>query len=165
MQSLCEVLGPAKNVEERKIRVQRLGNNYSEDLKLSVLEANYIAFIKDSKNGLYNIIKKAIVNNLNGDDLCFYWDINEPIQQYIEYFLNKYYYKYKIEHISYSSNMVCILQNIKTVSCVKDLLLCFYGELQQLEHFSKTKEELWEEHTKFVANNEEWLKNKQNRSR
>ena len=89
MQSLYEVLGPAKNVEERKIRVQRLGNNYSEDLKLSVLEANYIAFIKDSKNGLYNIIKKAIVNNLNGDDLCFYWDINEPIQQYIEYFLNK----------------------------------------------------------------------------
>ena len=164
MQSLYEVLGPFKSVEERKIRVQQL-SSYNEELKLSIFEVKYIDFIKNSKNGLYNLIKKAIVNNLNGDDLCFYWDNHEPIQQYVEYFLNKYHYKYKIEHISYSSNMVCILQNIKTVACVKDLLLCYYGELQQIEHFSKSKEELWHEYQDFVVNNAEWLKNKQNRSR
>ncbi len=163
MQSLYEVLGPFKSVEERKIRVQQL-SSYNEELKLSIFEVKYIDFIKNSKNGLYNLIKKAIVNNLNGDDLCFYWDNHEPIQQYVEYFLNKYHYKYKIEHISYSSNMVCILQNIKTVACVKDLLLCYYGELQQIEHFSKSKEELWHEYQDFVVNNAEWLKNKQNRS-
>lgn len=163
MQSLYEVLGPFKSVEERKIRVQQL-SSYNEELKLSIFEVKYIDFIKNSKNGLYNLIKKAIVNNLNGDDLCFYWNNHEPIQQYVEYFLNKYHYKYKIEHISYSSNMICILQNIKTVACVKDLLLCYYGELQQMEHFSKSKEELWHEYQDFVVNNAEWLRNKQNRA-
>ena len=138
MQSLYEVLGPSKSVEE----------------------TNYIDFVKKEENGLFSIIKRAIVNNLKGDDLCFYWDIHEPVQQYIEYFLNKYHYKYKIEHISYSPDMVCFLQNIKTVACVKDLLLCFYGELQQIEHFSKSKEELWQEYNKFVTNNEKWLEAK-----
>ena len=163
MQSLYEVLGPFKSVEERKIRVQQL-SSYNEELKLSIFEVKYIDFIKNSKNVLYNLIKKSIVNNLNGDDLCFYWNNHEPIQQYVEYFLNKYHYKYKIEHISYSSNMICILQNIKTVACVKDLLLCYYGELQQMEHFSKSKEELWHEYQDFVVNNAEWLRNKQNRA-
>ena len=162
MQSLYEVLGPSKSVEERKLRVQKL-SSYNEDLKLSIFEVNYIDFIKNSENGLYNLIKKSIVNNFNGDDLCFYWDIHEPIQPYIEYFLNKYHYKFKIEHISYSSNMICILQNIKTVACVKDLLLCYYGELQQIEYFSKSKEEQWHEYKNFIANNEEWLESKKRR--
>ena len=164
MQSLYEVLGPVKSVEERKLRVQQL-SSYNEDLKLSIFEANYIDFIKNSENGLYNLIKKAIINNLNGDDLCFYWNVNEPIQQYLEYFLNKYHYKYKIEHISYSPNMVCILQNIKTITCVKDLLLCYYGELQQIEYFSKSKKELWDEYNEFVAKNAEWIKSKKSPSR
>ena len=159
MQSLYEVLGPSKSVEERNLRVQQL-SSYNEDLKLSIFETNYIDFIKKEENGLFSIIKRAIVNNLKGDDLCFYWDIHEPIQQYIEYFLNKYHYKFKIEHISYSSDMVCFLQNIKTVACVKDLLLCFYGELQQIEHFSKSKEELWQEYNEFVTNNQEWIEKK-----
>ena len=165
MQSLYEVLGPFKSVEERNLRIQQLSNNYNEELKMSILESNYIEFIRKEQNGLYSLIKKAIVNNFNGDELCFYWDINEPIQMYIEYFLNKYHYKYKIEHISYSPNMICILQNIKTVACVKDLLLCYYGELQQIEYFSKSKEKLWEEHKEFIANNEEWLKNRQSHNR
>ncbi len=160
MQSLYEVLGPSKSVEERNLRVQHLSNIYNEDLKISILETNYIDFIRKEENGLYSLIKKAIVNNLKGDDLCFFWNINEPIQQYLEYFLNKYHYKYKIEHISYSPNMVCFLQNIKTVTGVKDLLLCYYGELQQIEYYSKSKEELWQEYNEFVTNNKEWLKNK-----
>ena len=160
MQSLYEVLGPSKSVEERNLRVQHLSNIYNEDLKISILETNYIDFIRKEENGLYSLIKKAIVNNLKGDDLCFFWNINEPIQQYLEYFLNKYHYKYKIEHISYSLNMVCFLQNIKTVTGVKDLLLCYYGELQQIEYYSKSKEELWQEYNEFVTNNKEWLKNK-----
>ena len=101
MQSLYEVLGPSKSVKERNLRVQHLSNIYNEDLKLSIFESNYIDFIKNEEYGLYSLIKRAIVNNLKGDDLCFYWDIHKPIQQYIEYFLNKYHYKYKIEHISY----------------------------------------------------------------
>ena len=164
MQSLYEVLGPVKSVEERKLRVQQL-SSYNEDLKLSIFEANYINFIKNSENGLYNLIKKVIVNNLNGDDLCFYWDNHEKIQEYVEYFLNKYHYKYKIEHISYSHNMVCILQNIKTIACVKDLLLCYYGELQQIEYFSKSKKELWNEYNEFVTKNVDWLKSKKSPSR
>ena len=160
MQSLYEVLGPSKSVKERKSKVQQLSEIYSEDLKLSLFEKNYIDFIKKEENGLFSIIKRAIVNNLNGDDLCFYWDVHESIQPYIEYFLNKYNYKYNIEHISYSSNMICILQNIKTVACVKDLLLCFYGELQQIEYFSKSKEQMWQEHKKFINNNKEWLEKK-----
>lgn len=160
MQSLYEVLGPSKSVEERNLRIQHLSNIYDENLKLSIFESNYIDFIKKEENGLYSLIKRAIVNNLKGDELCFFWDNHEKIQEYIEYFLNKYHYKFKIEHISYSHNMVCFLQNVKTVVGVKDLLLCYYGELQQIEYYSKSKEQLWQEYNEFVTNNKEWLKYK-----
>ena len=61
MQSLYEVLGPSKSVEERNLRIQHLSNKYDKDLKISILETNYIDFIRKEENGLYSLIKKAIV--------------------------------------------------------------------------------------------------------
>ena len=162
MQSLYEILGPTKSVEERNLRVQRLSNKYDEDLKMSIFETNYINFIKN-ENGLYSIIKRAIVNNLKGDDLCFYWNNHEKIQEYLEYFLNKNKYSYEIKHIPYSPNVVCVLQNVKTIDDVKELLICYYGQLQQIEHYSKSKEELWQEYSEFITTNAEWLEKKKGR--
>ena len=162
MQSLYEILGPTKSVEERNLRVQRLSNKYDEDLKMSIFETNYINFIKN-ENGLYSIIKRAIVNNLKGDDLCFYWNNHEKIQEYLEYFLNKNKYKFEIKRIPYSPDVVCVLQNVKTIDDVKELLICYYGQLQQIEHYSRTKEELWQEYSEFITTNEEWLEAKRGR--
>lgn len=162
MQSLYEILGPTKSVEERNLRVQRLSNKYDEDLKMSIFETNYINFIKN-ENGLYSIIKRAIVNNLKGDDLCFYWNNHEKIQEYLEYFLNKNKYKFEIKRIPYSPDVVCVLQNVKTIDDVKELLICYYGQLQQIEHYSKSKEELWQEYSEFITTNAEWLEKKKGR--
>ena len=49
------------------------------------------------------------------------------------------------------------LPNVKTLADIRNLFNCFLAELQLIERFSKTKEELWEEHNEFVTNNKEWL--------
>ena len=49
------------------------------------------------------------------------------------------------------------IDNIETMEDIKRLLNCFYLELQQINYYNMSKEELWERHKKFYENNKEWM--------
>lgn len=153
--SIFERLDSFTTIEERQNHLHELTSKYSESLRLTKQENAYYNFIMDKENGLYKLLENALMNY---DGRNFKLEYNSSIVKfsYILEFCNKYGIDIKMIERGDEINKD-YLPGIKTLLDIKNLFVCFFAELQQIERFSKTKEELWEEHNEFVTNNKEWL--------
>ncbi len=159
MQNLYEVLGNYETPEERKEKILDYNQEYMESLRKTEEENAYYEFIKDKENGLYSILRSSVINYFEKQFVLHYSNNNYDNclkSEFLEYFLNKYgfiYATYKNIH----NETVEYIQNIATMEDVKKLLDCFYLELQRLDYYNMSKEELWERHQEFYKNNKEWM--------
>lgn len=160
--SIFERLDKFTTIEERQVHLKELASEYSESLKLTMQENSYYKFIMDKENGLYKVLGNALYK-YDGKNFKLEYNPQRINFNYIKEFCDKYRINIKmIERNELISKDY--LPDIKTLEDIRNLFNCFFMELQQIERFSKTKEELWEEYNEFVANNEDWLKNKSRNS-
>ncbi len=158
MQSLYELLGDSKTVIQREKRLEELNKQYGEDLVTTLKENAYVDFIKDKEKGLFRILKTSILNlnaKLNAFEVYYLkWDNLE----FIEEFCRKYDFNLISTHGSTKTSIY--IDNIKNIEDIKRLINCFYCELQQIEYYSKSKEELWNENNIFIEENKTWIDSK-----
>ena len=153
--SIFERLDKFTTIEERQAHIYELKNNYENSLKLTEQENNYNNFIINTKNGLYRVLENALYKYDGKKFILEYNPLNINFEC-IKEFCDKYGIVIKmIERAEKISKDY--LPNVKTLADIRNLFNCFLAELQLIERFSKTKEELWEEHNEFVTNNKEWL--------
>ncbi len=165
MQNLYEVLGNYESIEERKEKLEELKKDYDESFRLSGWENAYNFFITD-RRGLYSIIKNSIldfdekktIHIVISDTNVIYCGRYYSKYEIVKEFLNKYgfttkkYFDPRFRKID-----MYYIDNIETMEDIKRLLNCFYLELQQINYYNMSKEELWERHKKFYENNKEWM--------
>ena len=162
MQNLYEVLGNYDSIEEKRENLLELKKKYKDSLYCSRVEAEYGSFVK-SKLGLYSVIKDSILSysGENGGKLFVLiigeCQCNPPYKMidFIRYFLNKYDFNMEALRSKFFANYY--IENIETMEDIKRLLNCFYSELQMVDYYTMSKEELWERHNKFYENNKEWM--------
>ena len=153
--SIFERLDEFSTIEDRQKYLKELTSKYSESLRLTEQENAYYNFILNKENGLYKVLENALINY---DGRNFKLEYNPAVVKfsYLKEFCDKNGINIKMiergEEISKD-----YLPDIKTLTDIRNLFSCFFDELQQIERFSKTKEELWKEHNEFVVNNKEWL--------
>lgn len=153
--TIFERLDKFSTIEERQEHLKELANEYSESLKLTEQENNYYNFIIDKENGLYNILENALYK-YNGQKFKFEYNSQRTNFNYIKKFCDKYRINIKMIERNALIPMV-YLPDIKTLEDIRNLFKYYFMELQQIEHFSKSKEELWKRHQDFVTNNQSWL--------
>ena len=153
--TIFERLDKFSTIEERQEHLKELANEYSESLKLTEQENNYYNFIIDKENGLYNILENALYK-YNGQKFKFEYNSQRTNFNYIKKFCDKYRINIKMIERNALIPMV-YLPDIKTLEDIRNLFKYYFMELQQIEHFSKSKEELWKRHQDFVTNNKSWL--------
>ncbi len=164
MQNLYEVLGNYNSIEEKREHLLELEKKYGDSLRVSKNEEDYYSFVK-SGVGLYSVIKESILNYSEenagkdfiikmGDSHC---NCDSYMIQFIRYFLDKYGFKIEIYHGNSKYMNGYYIKNIETMEDIKRLLNCFYLELQMVDYYTMSKEELWERHKKFYENNKEWM--------
>ena len=153
--SVFERIDKFTTIEERQAYIHELKNNYEESLRLTMQENNYNNFIMNRENGLYRLLENALYKYDGKKFILEYGPLNINFEC-IKEFCDKYGIDINMiergEKISKD-----YLPTIKTIEDIRNLFIYFFAELQQIEYYSKTKEELWEEHNNFVTNNEEWL--------
>ena len=163
MQNLYEVLGNYNSIEEKRENLLELNKKYGVSLYCSRVEEDYGSFVK-SKLGLYSVIKDSILS-YSGEyaGKLFMLRIGEchcnggsyMMIKFIRYFLDKYDFKMETLHGKLLADYY--IKNIETMEDIKRLLNCFYLELQMIDYYTMSKEELWERHKKFYENNKEWM--------
>ena len=155
--TIFERLDKFTTIEERQVHLKELANEYSESLKLTEQENSYYNFIMDKENGLYSILENALIKY---DGKNFKVEFDEKVVDFSN--IMAFYRKYGIDFKMYQRSDQFIskdyLPNVKTITDIRNLFNYFFMELQQIEYFSKSQEELWEEQNEFVTNNKEWLK-------
>ena len=154
--TIFERLDKYVTIEERQAHLKELANEYSESLRLTEEENSYYNFIMDKENGLYSILENALVKY---DGKNFKVEFDEKIVDFsnIMAFYRKYGIDFKMFQRTYPFISIDYLPGIKTLEDIRNLFNCYFMELQQIEYFSKSKEELLEEHNVFITNNKEWL--------
>ena len=154
--SIFERLDKYTTIEERQDHIHELKNNYEDSLRLTMQENNYNNFIMDRENGLYRVLENALYK-YDGKKFIFEYNPLNINFECIKEFCDKY--GIVIKMIDRGETMSKdYLPSIKTIEDIRELFNYYFMELQQIERFSKTKEELWTEYNNFVTNNEEWLK-------
>ena len=157
--TIFERLDKFTTIEERQTHIHELTRNYEDSLRLTEQENNYYNFIMDRENGLYKVLANALIKYDGKSFKLEYNPLNVSFN-YIKAFCDKYDIDIKMiergETISKD-----YLPNVKTLEDIRNLFNYYFMELQQIEYFSKSKEELWQECNNFVINNEEWLKERQ----
>ena len=107
---------------------------------------------------MFRILKTSILNlnaKLNAFEVYYLkWDNLE----FIEEFCRKYDFNLISTHGSTKTSIY--IDNIKNIEDIKRLINCFYCELQQIEYYSKSKEELWNENNIFIEENKTWIDSK-----
>ena len=163
MQNLYELLGNSETVIQREKRLEELNKQYGDDLVTTLKENAYNDFIKDKENGLYRIIKTSILNlnaKLNAFEV-YYLKLDNL--EFIVEFCTKYGFNLIGTHGSTKTSLY--IDNIKNIEDIKRLIDCFYCELQQIEYYSKSREELWNENRIFMQENKTWIDLKKRRNR
>ena len=158
--TIFERLDKFTTIEERQAHIHELKNNYENSLRLTEEENGYYNFIMDRENGLYSILENALIKY---DGKNFKVEFDEKVVDFsnIMAFYCKYGIDFKMYQRSDSFISIDYLPGIKTLEDIRNLFNYFFMELQQIEYFSKSKEELLEERNEFVTNNEDWLKERQ----
>lgn len=158
--TIFERLDKFTTIEERKKYLHELSSNYEDSLRLTEQENNYYNFIMDRENGLYKVLENALIKY---DGKNFKVEFDEKVVDFsnIMAFYRKYGIDFKMYQRSDSFISIDYLPGIKTLEDIRNLFNFYFMELQQIERFSKSKEELWEEHNEFVTNNKEWLEERQ----
>ncbi len=173
MQDLYEVLGSYDSIEEKREKLDEANEIFDESIRLSRYENAYKAFIKDEL-GLYSVIKESILNYSRKSAgknfyLVFpnkhysYKDGTYLKIKFIRDFLDKYGFEVDVFFDKPVKNSYYYIDNIGTIEDVKRLLNCFYSELQQIDYYNMSKEELWERHQKFCEENKKYLEEKKGR--
>lgn len=159
--SIFERLNGFETIEERQAHIKELSQNYQESLRLSEEENAYTNFILDRENGLYNLLEKALADfDFRGFVLTYNnWHIS---YSFIKEFCDKYGIVVNMIERNDKVNKD-LLVNIKTIDDIRYLFQCFFGELQKIEHFSKSPEQLWQENIAFVNANKEWIEERKGR--
>lgn len=156
--SVFERLDKYTNIEERQDHIHELKNNYESSLRLTEEENGYYNFIMDIEKGLYRVLENALYKYDGKKFILEYNPLNINFEC-IKEFCDKYGIVIKMiergEKISKD-----YLPNVKTLADIRNLFNFYFMELQQMEYFSKSKEELWQEHNEFVTNNQEWIEKK-----
>ncbi len=157
-QSIFERLDAYDTIEERQTHIRALENKYNESFRLTVQENEYNAYILDRENGLYKLLEEALYN-YNCKKFILKYNPQEVNFNLLKQFCDKFGIEIKMlergEVVSKD-----YLPNVKTIEDIRELFTYYFYELQRIEHFSKTKEKLWEEQNNFVASNSEWLEQK-----
>ncbi len=152
--SIFERLAGFTTMEEREEHIQNLARDYEESLKLAKEGIGYNQFIMDRENGLYSLLEQALVDfDFRGFFLVY--DSQKVNFKFIEEFCGKYGIELNMRERNEKVNID--LLNIKTIDEVRYLFQCFFDELQKIEHFSKSSEQLWQENIAFVNANKEWI--------
>lgn len=153
--SVFERLDKFTTIEERQAHIHELARNYEDSLRLTEKENAYNSFILNTKNGLYRVLENALYKYDGKKFILEYNPLNVSFN-YIKEFCDKYGLEIKMMERGETINKE-YLPDIKSLEDIRNLFIYFFAELQQLEHFSKPKEKLWEEYNNFVALNKEWL--------
>lgn len=157
--TIFERLDKFTTIEERQAHIHELARNYEDSLRLTMQENNYNNFIMDREKGLYRVLENALYK-YDGKKFIFEYNPLNINFECIKEFCDKYGIVIKMidrgETISKD-----YLPSIKTIEDIRELFNYYFMELQQIERFSKSEKELWEECNEFVTNNEDWLKERQ----
>ncbi len=154
--SVFERLDKYTTIEERQAHIHELKNNYEESLRLTMQENNYNNFIMNRENGLYRLLENALYKYDGKKFILEYNPLNINFEC-IKEFCNKYGIDIKMIERG-ESIFKDYLPTIKSLEDIRNLFNFYFMELQQIEYFSKSQDELWQECNNFVINNEEWLK-------
>ena len=154
--SVFERLDKFTTIEERQAHIHELKNNYEESLRLTMQENNYNNFIMNRENGLYRLLENALYKYDGKKFILEYNPLNINFEC-IKEFCNKYGIDIKMIERG-ESIFKDYLPTIKSLEDIRNLFNFYFMELQQIEYFSKSQDELWQECNNFVINNEEWLK-------
>ena len=154
--TIFERLNKFKTIEERQNYLHELKCNYEDSLRLTEEENAYNSFILNTKNGLYRLLENALYK-FNGKKFIIEYNPLNVSFNNIKEFCDKYGLDIKMIERGETINKE-YLPDIKSLEDIRNLFTYFFIELQQIEYFSKSKEELWDEYNKFINNNEEWLK-------
>ncbi len=159
--NVFEQLDNFESMEQKSLHLSEITNGYEESLRLTDEENAYYNFILDSTNGLYNILKNALYN-YNGQNFIIEYNDSSNNFYLIKELLDKYGIDIKMLERKGTIGKD-YLPSITNLEDIKNIFICFYNELQQIEYYSKSKEELWQNHQKFISSNEEWLTAKRKR--
>ncbi len=153
--SIFERLDGYKTIEERQDHIKELSRNYKESFREAQYENAYNNFIIDKENGLYKLLEQALVDyDFRGFILVYNnWAVS---YDFIKEFCDKYGIEVKMIERNNKVNKDLLI-NIKTIDDIRYLFQCFFGELQKIEHYSKSQNQLWQEQKEFSSLNREWI--------
>ena len=161
-----------EDLEEMNLVGNPLNNSnklINSDEQYAEFLEQYVDFIIDRENGLYKVLTNALAKF---DGKKFIIEYN-PLEVNFKFML-KFFVDYEIWFIKFEINETLHKDYLPEMhvyewkelgnNSVKYLFASYFNELQRIEYFVKSKEQLWEEYISFTMNNQEWVECKKART-